>query len=246
MLYQLNSHRTFNQSDVMQQLSGWYSSKNGIRHSKALNALMREWLNDEFGHCVLEMSSLPDHEDWMESAGSRAYFRLGSTKPSLMADFETLPIDACSLDLVIVCHVLEFVKDPHCLLREIQRVLVPQGRCIIVSFNPLGLQGVVRPIRLFKSAPWNGHFYSLSRIKDWLSVLGFSIEKSCWFSPPFVVPGDRLWQRYANLALIKSLFWMGSFSALYAYKQVSQRIQGKEILTHQSFLKSKIAQPTGF
>ncbi len=228
----------------MRQLSAWYAGNSGVRSSQALDALMHDWLSGNFGHCALEISNLREHADWVQSGEFRSRFRIGPTGTDAVAGYEALPIDTESLDLVIACHILEFAQDPYCVLREIDRVLIPEGRCIIVVFNPLGLQGLARPFKPFSGAPWCGHFYSLPRIRDWLSVLGFSIEKSCRFSPPFVVVGDRLWRRSANFVLTRGLCWMGSLAALYTRKQVSRIIPLGAEWNRQSFLKGEVAQPT--
>ena len=61
--------------------------------------------------------------------------------PSLRCHFDALPFDAASLDLVVLPHALELARDPHLALREVERVLVPEGRVIIVGFNPASLWG---------------------------------------------------------------------------------------------------------
>lgn len=230
----------------MRQLSAWYAGAGGARPREALDALMRKWLSGACGRCALEISALDGHADWLESAGFAHTFRIGPTGPDALADFSALPVETESLDLVVVCHVIEFADDPHHLLREINRVLAPEGRCIIVTFNPLGLQGLTRPFKLFKGAPWRGSFYSLPRIRDWLSLLGFSVEDSGFFSPPFVVAGDRPWQRGADFVLGKSLFWMNSLTALYTRKRVARMTPLRERWRSRIFLKSKIMQPTAF
>ena len=60
----------------------------------------------------------------------------------LLADFAALPFAANSLDLVVLPHTLEFARDPHLTLAEVERVLVPEGRVAILGFNPAGLWGL--------------------------------------------------------------------------------------------------------
>ncbi len=231
---------------VIRQLSAWYAGAGGARPLEALDALMREWLSGDCGRCALELSVVTEHDDWLANAGFARAFRVGPTGSDAIADFDALPMETESLDLVIACHVIEFADDPHHLLREIDRVLAPEGRCVIVTFNPLGLQGLARPFKRFRDAPWCGRFYALPRIRDWLSVLGFTVEKSGFFSPPFVVPGERPWRRSADFMLAKSLFWMGSLTALYTCKRVSRLTPLREKWRLGSFVRSKVAQPTAF
>jgi ubiquinone/menaquinone biosynthesis C-methylase UbiE len=44
------------------------------------------------------------------------------------SDLHHLPLAANSIDLVVMPHTLEFAPDPHQMLREVERVLVPEGQ----------------------------------------------------------------------------------------------------------------------
>ncbi|HEY9065610.1 MAG TPA: methyltransferase domain-containing protein, partial [Burkholderiaceae bacterium] len=61
---------------------------------------------------------------------------------ALHCDFDALPFDTNSLDLVVLPHALELARDPHLALREVDRVLRPEGRVVIVGFNPGSLWGL--------------------------------------------------------------------------------------------------------
>ena len=61
--------------------------------------------------------------------------------PDCFAEFEELPFESQSLDMIVLPHVLEFSEDPHQLLREVERVLMPEGRVVITGFNPMSLWG---------------------------------------------------------------------------------------------------------
>lgn len=102
-----------------------------------------------------------------------------------------MPVASDSVDIVILPHVIEFEEDPHGVLREVERVLVPEGHAIVAGYNSLGLMGAWSLVRR-RGAPWNGRFYTASRVRDWLSVLGFDTVASegCFFRPP--LRSDRL------------------------------------------------------
>ncbi|MFM1991762.1 MAG: hypothetical protein RJA99_4719 [Pseudomonadota bacterium] len=103
--------------------------------------------------------------------------------------FEELPFDTQSLDLVVLPHVLEFAHDPHQVLREVDRVLRPEGRLIVTGFNPTSLwgarqwllRGLIRPF-----LPREGHFIGVPRLRDWCKLLSFEMERArygCWRPP---------------------------------------------------------------
>lgn len=120
---------------------------------------------------------------------------------------EALPFDGRSVDLMLLSHTLDFADDPHQVLREVSRVLTPEGHVLILGFNPFSLWGLWRLVRRRNSAPWCGHFLQLSRIKDWLKLLDFELVRGnmLYYRPPLTSEaamhrlrfldkaGDRWW-----------------------------------------------------
>ncbi|MFM8548358.1 MAG: class I SAM-dependent methyltransferase [Betaproteobacteria bacterium] len=91
--------------------------------------------------------------------------------------FEELPFASQSLDLVVLPHVLEFAADPYQVLREVDRVLRPEGRMVVSGFNPVSLWGLRETFaqavgRAF--LPPQARRISLLRLRDWLRLLGYS------------------------------------------------------------------------
>ncbi len=105
---------------------------------------------------------------------------------ALRADFRDLPIAGGSADLVLLPHTLEFTDYPHQILREVARVLRPEGHVIIAGFNPWSLWGARRVFGRKQRYPWSGHFINLPRMKDWLALLGLEIsggQMACYVPP---------------------------------------------------------------
>ena len=102
----------------------------------------------------------------------------------LLCYFSALPFPASSLDLVLLPHTLEFSVDPHATLREVERVLVPEGRVVICGLNPTSLWGLQqRRGHLYRRMgfgslflPDGGEFIGYWRLRDWLRLLGFEVE----------------------------------------------------------------------
>jgi SAM-dependent methyltransferase len=61
---------------------------------------------------------------------------------ALCCEPEYLPFADQSLDLVVLPHTLERAEDPHRSLAEVERVLRPEGRVVIVGLNPVSLWGL--------------------------------------------------------------------------------------------------------
>lgn len=124
------------------------------------------------------------------------------------ADPMFLPFESQSLDLLLLPHVLEFSANPHQVLREAERVLRPEGRLVLSGFNPRSLWGLARMLQGGERGyPWNGNFLNVSRVKDWMVLLGLEVAAGsmCCYRPPinretwlrrlrFMEPaGDRWW-----------------------------------------------------
>jgi SAM-dependent methyltransferase len=103
---------------------------------------------------------------------------------ALLTDFTALPFPANSLDLVALPHTLELSADPHATLREVERVLVPEGRVVICGLNPTSLWGLrQRRAQLYRRLgfgelflPEAGEFIGYWRMRDWLRLLNFEVE----------------------------------------------------------------------
>ncbi len=105
----------------------------------------------------------------------------------VFTDLHHLPFANASVDLVVMPHALEFDANPHQVLREVERVLVPEGQVIVTGFNPYSLWGARRRFtRQPASPPWRGSYIGLWRLKDWFSLLGFEFQTSALgcYAPP--------------------------------------------------------------
>ena len=117
---------------------------------------------------------------------------------AVLTDFSALPFPPASLDLLVLPHTLECSTDPHATLREVERVLVPEGRVVVCGLNPLSLwtlrQGLGMLLRrMVPRRQWAalylppvqesiGHW----RLRDWLRLLSFDTERvqfGCYVPP---------------------------------------------------------------
>lgn len=115
---------------------------------------------------------------------------------------QQLPFPANSIDLVLLPHVLEFAADPHQILREVERVLVPEGSVVVSGFNPFSLWGLRRKLGGQTSAlPWPDNPIALPRLKDWFKVLGLEPRGGafgCYAPAPTQHRERTRWLEYAG------------------------------------------------
>ncbi len=151
-------------------------------------------------------------------------------RAALVADFAALPFPANSLDLLVLPHALELTGDPHGALREVARVLVPDGRVVICGFNPLSLWGfrqkrghVYRRFgidRLF--LPDAGEFIGTLRLRDWLRLLDLDVELCRFGCYRPALDSQALLQRFGWLDTLGARWWpiLGAVYFLVAVKRV--------------------------
>ncbi|MGH8247104.1 MAG: class I SAM-dependent methyltransferase [Gammaproteobacteria bacterium] len=142
---------------------------------------------------------------------------------TLICSAESLPLAADSLDVLVLPHVLEFSPNPHRVLREAERVLIGEGHLVLIGFNPWSLWGLWRLFLCWRDEPpWCGHFYGLSRIRDWLSLLDLELVRTERFSyrPPLRNVGQM--GRLEHLERLgRHLWpWLGGVYLLVAKKRV--------------------------
>ena len=90
-----------------------------------------------------------------------------------LMDPHQLPLANDAIDLVIMQHVLDISDNPHGVLREASRIVQAGGRLVVTGFNPYGVWGLWRWLRLRGGVPWRANFLAQSRVKDWLTLLNF-------------------------------------------------------------------------
>ncbi|MEN9373557.1 MAG: hypothetical protein RIR79_1109 [Pseudomonadota bacterium] len=92
----------------------------------------------------------------------------------LECDFRALPFPADCIDLVVLPHVLEFSPDPYHVLREVERIVIHEGRVVIFGFNPFSLK--------YPNLPQVRKFIPYWRLKNELNRLGLEVESIHWQS----------------------------------------------------------------
>lgn len=141
---------------------------------------------------------------------------------AIQCESHQLPIQADSLDLLLLPHALDFSEHPHQTLREAARVLVAEAHIVITGFNPVSTWGLRRLANDNDDYPWDANFLSLMRVKDWLTLLDFEIievKMACHMPPLRNSSGQG---RLGAIERLGSRFWplMGGVYFVLAKKRV--------------------------
>lgn len=172
---------------------------------------------DIFGFNALQLGQC--HIDFLRANRMPYRFSASVCDGAMRARPEELPIADQCIDLIALPHLLEFSPHPHQLLREVERVLRPEGRLLLAGFNPLSLWGLKRMLGNHEVYPWHGRFLHLARIKDWLSLMGFELlaGRMICYAPPvnraawlrgfrfMEAAGDRWWALGGGVYLLHAV-----------------------------------------
>lgn len=161
----------------------------------------------------------------------------------LLTHFSALPFPADSLDLVVLPHTLEASTDPHATLREVHRVLVPEGRVVVAGLNPVSLWGwrgrpaPWRRWRRWESTGGSDEWIGYWRLRDWLRLLGFEVE-SAQFSCYRPVLRSETWFERLGWMEWAGRRWWPIFGGMYFVVAV-KRVHGMRLLSPAWKLASK-------
>lgn len=185
-------------------LRAWYRLPLGRMLAEVELKALAEQLPTLFGYhllvidppwecCTLKDSRIPHHV-------IQSVTHLTQPEAGLAGNTENWPILTDSVDAIVLPHTLELSSDPHQVLREADRSLIPDGHLVIIGFNPFSLWGVRRILsRNNGRMPWGTRFQSLSRLKDWLGLLGFDTLHSHYLFQRPPVQNKRLLEKlYAS------------------------------------------------
>ncbi|MDM7860356.1 methyltransferase domain-containing protein [Alteromonas sp. ASW11-36] len=140
---------------------------------------------------------------------------------SIVAKATDLPLTENSIDAVLLANELDFSADPHQILREVDRIITPNGHVIITGLNPFSLDGLLHllPIKR-RSLLAKARYFRQGRVNDWLQLLGFEIieqRKLAHFS--LFLNRSSAPMRWLNRFCQRYLPWSGAAYVIVARKR---------------------------
>jgi SAM-dependent methyltransferase len=158
----------------------------------------------------------------------------------MLVDEDDLPLPDASVDRLLLMHALENSENTRLLLREVWRVLTPQGRLLAVVPNRRGLWAHI------EATPFGqGHPYTPPQLTRLMRDSMFSptgSQAALWLPPSdraFVIKavnawekaGEILWKRFSGVLLVE------------AEKQVYAGVPVKAVKARRQFLLKPAARP---
>lgn len=185
-------------------------------------------LADVFGFNAVQIGVA--EVDYLRSNRMPFRFRAGLEGPEhVVTDLHHLPFASSSIDLVVLPHALEFDDNPHQILREVERILVPEGQVVVTGFNPFSLWGARRRCHRAGDAPFAGRYISVPRLRDWFALLGLETRAGAFgcYAPAFT---QEKWLRRFHFMEPAGDRWWPFAGAVYVMQGI-KRQHGMRLLT---------------
>src|SRR5690606_11980997 len=112
----------------MRSLQEWYCSPVGRLLEAAEREALGRCLDRLTGAAMLQLGGFGSQPKLGANTGRQWLACEGADEPGdCIVDFEQLPFQSNTIDIVVLVHTLDFASRPHVVLREAERVLVPEG-----------------------------------------------------------------------------------------------------------------------
>jgi len=201
-------------------LFAWYQTPRGKLLKELEIDYLRRSITVSCQQTILQLGGLGWEDEFIDCTLYKNYIvldakALGSNDAlKIQAKAYSLPLQSDSIDMIIVPHLLEFDSFRFQTMREIERILKPEGLLVIVNFNPWSIWVRYQYLWDKKMADsWGGHFISRSRTLDWLKLLNFEVTVSSEFNL------DTVKSKQGRIATQSQCF----FCTAYAIKAIKRR-----------------------
>lgn len=231
-----------------QELSAWFETP--------LGRYLLAWERDRFDQAVVDVFGfnalqlgLPELEALWANRMPHRWLALPESghgaaagqRVALVTHAAALPFPANSLDLVLLPHTLELSADPYAVLREVERVLVPEGRVVVSGLNPFSLWnlsmqrsrwcatlGLQEADSSHLFLPEAGELIGHWRLRDWLRLLNFEVDSTRFGCYRPAVRSQKWLERMAWMDRLGPRSWP-IFGAVY-FMVAIKRVRGMHML----------------
>ena len=161
----------------------WYDTPRGRILQQSETAFLKHSLTVGCKQTIVQVGVLGWEKEFIDCSLYQHFLVIDNTARDcqaahrIQAEPDQLPVLSNSADMVILPHLLEFSDNQHQILREVERILKPEGKLIILNFNPWSFW-VWHQYFWDQKKPdsLRGNFISRTKIVDWLKLLNFGVE----------------------------------------------------------------------
>ncbi len=167
---------------------GWLDTKAGkalfVQECQLANAVLER----VFGDQIVQIGDWGPAGELLAEARTQAALIFSphvANGSHALSQPDRLAIRTDSVDAVLLPHTLELSADPHAVLREVHRILRPDGRLIVLGFNPLSWWGLLHKLSVTGYPEGMLRHISTRRICDWLRLLNLRVDEvqACYLTP---------------------------------------------------------------
>ena len=231
---------------ILRQMDIWYAGVPGSFLFDAECAALDKVLPHFKGQYLLQIGG-PSEKILFGKSPIRYRIRLSPEHDSvyrgvsIQSTFDELPFLPESVDVVLLPHVLEFLKNPADMILEIANILKPEGHLIILGFNPFSLWGCYKMLARDRYLPWRGEFRSEMRVRNWLRKAGLVVvdKRTVFFRPP--IKNKILLHHLLFLEPIGRVSW-NSFGASYVLI-VRKKVPGMTLIPIKKPISTQLVAP---
>jgi SAM-dependent methyltransferase len=203
----------------------WLATPLGRRCLANEQRLSRQALERVFGEQFLQIGAWGARNSFLRYARTQRRALL-DWRPGVAADIlsspEQLAIATDSVDVVLLPHTLERTPSPHALLREVDRVLRPDGHLLVLSFAPGGFWGLRHLLSSRGYPAGRERMIREGRLRDWLELLSFDVPAATRYCHTLPI------ERFKQLRVLPreewAQRWLPVFSGGYLLK-AQKRVQ---------------------
>jgi SAM-dependent methyltransferase len=167
----------------------WLESGTGAALLSEESRQVAAVLDSVFGDQCLQIGAWGDGGMFRQFARTRR-FALLAERPGpgvdLVAAADDLGVQTDCVDAVLLPHTLETTNDPHALLREVDRILRPDGQVVVLGFNAWGTWGLRHHLSRGGFPAGGKRMISERRLRDWLTLLDYRVDPAQFYH--FVAP----------------------------------------------------------
>ncbi|GFO71251.1 hypothetical protein BJAS_P0589 [Bathymodiolus japonicus methanotrophic gill symbiont] len=170
-------------------LHEWFTTPKGQILQQQETAFLKRSITVSCKQVIVQIGALGWENDFIDCSLYEQFYVMDDEQSPwygsklLRATTVGLPFKTASVDMVILPHLLEFDQHKHQVLREVERILKPEGKLTIISFNPWNIYINLQYMRRReKNTPWFPGLVSRTRIEGWLRLLNFEVELAAGFN----------------------------------------------------------------